>query len=506
MSMPNAPDAAPSNHPKKNDYREGKPTGAIPRVERRKPVKSRVPAIFIQTAARLGEAGVIVLAGALIFLLHGERLGEIFGASTFAWLVMGVTFCFAAGAEFSSLYKIRMLGHIYRGLGLLVSTWSAVAGIACMALFFPLGASPAALRWLVDWYFIGLAGLVTARALSQSYIAQCQRDHRLTRRVVVVGGGKDADRLSRLIQKSGRNDIEVCGFFDDRQDERSESEVNGLPKLGTVNELLRFARSNRVDLLIVALPQAAQERVNQLVSKLWVLPVDIRLALPDADEDADGSRLGELALKSLYDKPMSGWDLAVKTVEDRVLGALALLLTAPLFLIIAAAIKLDSKGPVFFKQRRFGFNNELIEVYKFRSLKHEDADANASKLVTVDDDRVTKVGGFLRRTSLDELPQLFSVIKGEMSMVGPRPHAVLAKAAGDLYGEAVDGYFARHRVKPGMTGWAQINGWRGETDTHDKIAKRTEYDLYYIENWSLLFDLYILIKTPWALLKGENAY
>ena len=188
------------------------------------------------------------------------------------------------------------------------------------------------------------------------------------------------------------------------------------------------------------------------------------------------------------------------------LGALALLLTAPLFLIIAAAIKLDSKGPVFFKQRRFGFNNELIEVYKFRSLKHEDADANASKLVTADDDRVTKVGGFLRRTSLDELPQLFSVIKGEMSMVGPRPHAVLAKAAGDLYGEAVDGYFARHRVKPGMTGWAQINGWRGETDTHDKIAKRTEYDLYYIENWSLLFDLYILIKTPWALLKGENAY
>jgi len=162
---------------------------------------------------------------------------------------------------------------------------------------------------------------------------------------------------------------------------------------------------------------------------------------------------------------------------------------------------------VLFKQKRYGFNNDLIEVYKFRSMYVDQCDATASKLVTKHDPRVTRVGRFIRKASLDELPQLFNVVfKGNLSLVGPRPHAVNAKAEARLYDEAVDGYFARHRVKPGVTGWAQINGWRGETDTQEKIQKRVEYDLYYIENWSVLFDLYIVLMTPFALLKSENAY
>ncbi len=173
---------------------------------------------------------------------------------------------------------------------------------------------------------------------------------------------------------------------------------------------------------------------------------------------------------------------------------------------VALAIRLDSRGPVLFKQKRYGFNNELIEVYKFRSMYADRCDAAAPRLVTKDDPRVTQVGRFIRKTSLDELPQLFNVLKGNLSLVGPRPHAVSAKADDRLYGEVVDGYFARHKVKPGITGWAQINGWRGETDTKEKILKRVEHDLYYIENWSVLFDLYILLKTPSSLLKTENAY
>jgi len=162
---------------------------------------------------------------------------------------------------------------------------------------------------------------------------------------------------------------------------------------------------------------------------------------------------------------------------------------------------------VLFKQKRYGFNNELIEVYKFRSMYVDQSDATAAKLVTKGDPRVTRVGRFIRKTSLDELPQLFNVVfKGNLSLVGPRPHAVHAKAVDRLYDEAVDGYFARHRVKPGITGWAQINGWRGETDNDEKIQRRVEHDLYYIENWSVLFDLYILAMTPFALLKTENAY
>jgi lipopolysaccharide/colanic/teichoic acid biosynthesis glycosyltransferase len=174
---------------------------------------------------------------------------------------------------------------------------------------------------------------------------------------------------------------------------------------------------------------------------------------------------------------------------------------------VALAIKLDSKGPVLFRQRRYGFNNELIEVFKFRSMYVEASDANAAKLVSKGDPRVTRVGRFIRKTSLDELPQLFNVVfSGNLSLVGPRPHALQAKAEHRLYEEAVDGYFARHRVKPGITGWAQVNGWRGETDTKDKIQRRVEHDLYYIENWSLLFDVYILMRTPFSLLNTEQAY
>ena len=175
--------------------------------------------------------------------------------------------------------------------------------------------------------------------------------------------------------------------------------------------------------------------------------------------------------------------------------------------VIAVAIKLDSRGPVLFRQKRYGFNNDLIEVYKFRSMYADQTDASAVKLVSKDDPRVTRVGRIIRKASLDELPQLFSVVfKGNLSLVGPRPHAVNAKAEARLYDEAVDGYFARHRVKPGITGWAQVNGWRGETDTQEKIQKRVEHDLYYIENWSVLLDLDILLRTPFALLKTENAY
>ena len=176
-------------------------------------------------------------------------------------------------------------------------------------------------------------------------------------------------------------------------------------------------------------------------------------------------------------------------------------------LMVAIAVKLDSKGPVLFKQKRYGFNNESIDIYKFRSMYADQADLTASKLVTKGDPRVTRVGRFIRKTSLDELPQLFNVVfSGNLSLVGPRPHAVHAKAENRLYDEAVDGYFARHRVKPGITGWAQIHGWRGETDSQEKIQRRVEHDLYYIENWSVLFDLYILSMTPFALLKTENAY
>ena len=209
---------------------------------------------------------------------------------------------------------------------------------------------------------------------------------------------------------------------------------------------------------------------------------------------------------NILEKPVSGWGALSKNILDTTLAVLFALIAAPVMALVALAIKLESKGPVLFKQNRYGFNNQLIGVYKFRSMYTDMCDDAASELTTRDDPRVTKVGAFLRRTSLDELPQLFNVLKGEMSVVGPRPHATQAKAAGKLYEDVVDGYAVRHKVKPGITGWAQVNGWRGNTDTENDITGRLEHDFYYIENWSVAFDLYIILRTFKTVAGGDNAY
>ena len=208
----------------------------------------------------------------------------------------------------------------------------------------------------------------------------------------------------------------------------------------------------------------------------------------------------------MFERPLSGWSWHLKNAMDKVIAVLAIIGLSPVMLATAAAIRLTSKGPAIFRQKRYGFNNEMVEVFKFRSMYTDRSDANAAKLVTKDDPRVTPIGRFIRKTSIDELPQLFNVLTGQLSLVGPRPHATQAKAAEELYEAVVDGYFARHKVKPGITGWAQINGWRGETDTADKIENRVKFDLEYIDRWSLWFDLYIIVKTPFALLQTENAY
>jgi exopolysaccharide biosynthesis polyprenyl glycosylphosphotransferase len=247
-----------------------------------------------------------------------------------------------------------------------------------------------------------------------------------------------------------------------------------------------------------------------MLKKLWVLPVDIRLSAHSNKlrfRPRAYSYLGNVPVIDVVDRPITDWDVVMKWLFDKVFGALALLALSPLMAVVALLIKLESPGPVFFKQRRHGFNNENIEVFKFRSLYADQTDQDARRSVTKDDPRVTRIGRFIRKTSIDELPQLFNVVfEGNLSLVGPRPHAVNQKLEDRQFDEAVDGYFARHRVKPGITGWAQINGWRGEITSPDKIKGRVEHDLYYIENWSLLFDLYILMKTPLSLLRGENAY
>jgi Undecaprenyl-phosphate glucose phosphotransferase len=300
----------------------------------------------------------------------------------------------------------------------------------------------------------------------------------------------------------------VLGFIDDRLGRLPEA-VAGLPVLGNTHDLELMIREGKVSQVLVALPWFADNRIGQVIDELRKLPVNV-LLVPDmvAFRHADKriTEVGGLPTLIASDLPLRGWSPLFKRLEDIVLSSLALLAAAPVMLLLALAIKIDSPGPVLFKQKRYGYNNRLIEVYKFRSMYHAKSDANAERQTTRGDDRITKVGRFIRKTSLDELPQLLNVFLGSMSMVGPRPHATATKAAGVLFEEAVAEYSARHRVKPGITGWAQINGYRGETDTLEKIEKRVEFDLDYIERWSVWFDLYILFKTIPALVSNKDVY
>ncbi len=359
------------------------------------------------------------------------------------------------------------------------------------------------------WVATTLASLSVVRLICANIVRNLGRAGYLRRRTVVIGSGPDVEELVTSLQKQEPDSLEFLGFFDDRDGERSSTSVGNVGRLGTFHELAGWCRTNHVDLAVVAVPPRAERRILEILQDLFELNLDVRISAQNSHLRLNPNAyryVGNVPFLAIMDKPLGDWDRTVKNFTDLILGVLILLLAAPVMAVVALAVRLESKGPIFFRQRRYGFDNKLIEVYKFRSMYVDKLDASAEKLVTKGDPRVTRVGRFIRKTSLDELPQLFNVIKGEMSLVGPRPHATQAKAGDDLYEKVVQNYMARHRVKPGVTGWAQVCGWRGETDTQEKIQRRVACDLYYIDNWSVLFDLKILAMTPTAMLSGKNAY
>lgn len=366
-------------------------------------------------------------------------------------------------------------------------------------------------NWFSSWFVGVITFICVIRVLFAISMKKWNRNGFMERRAIIVGGGSAAKKLIRDIEAEPDNDIRICGIFDDRSDDRSPPVVAGYPKLGTVKDVIAFARMTQIDLIILTLPLAAESRWIGMLKHLWVLPVDIRLAA-HANSMKFRPRFysfmqnSKIPMLDLFDKPIADWDSVSKRLFDIFFALVAIALLWPIMIGAVIAVKMTSKGPVFFKQKRHGINNEEILIYKFRSMYTEMSDEKAANLVTKDDPRVTPVGRFIRKTSIDELPQLFNVLIGNVSLVGPRPHAVVAQAQNKYFADVVDGYFARHRVKPGITGWAQINGLRGEITSDDKIKQRTEYDLDYIENWSLWFDIKILFKTPFSLLNTENAY
>jgi Undecaprenyl-phosphate glucose phosphotransferase len=363
--------------------------------------------------------------------------------------------------------------------------------------------------WAGLWAALALPLLAAVRVLVWLRLHALTRLGVLEHRLAVVGGGAALEPTLRALGQTRREGYRVCGFFDERSDSRSPDVVAGLHKTGNLDDLIDFVRIAQIDTVIVAVPQLSSRRLLELMTALSPVPVEIRAMIVPGMAEIPGaprSRIGALHLVELCRPPIGGLRAVQKRVFDLVTAIAALVIAAPVMVAVAVAVRLDSPGPVLFRQTRHGFNARPIQVLKFRSMHADRCDPSAVRPVRREDDRVTRVGRFIRRTSLDELPQLFNVLSGELSMVGPRPHATAARTGDILFDEVTEAYSARHRVKPGITGWAQINGWRGEMNSAEKIRARVEHDLYYIENWSLWFDLKILARTPLALVQGKNAY
>jgi Undecaprenyl-phosphate glucose phosphotransferase len=405
-------------------------------------------------------------------------------------------------------YEIERLNNTRYQVRKVLIVWTTVVG-GIVAIIFLLKISAQFSRiWLVSWYLATALALVCTRYWVSIALRSWIESGHCFHTIVVIGAGDLGKRFVEAVLSKPHAGLRIGAIFDDRASRRRSS-ICGIPVVGGVSDLAPYVRQSMADTVIIALPLSADQRILDLVRQIRLLPIDIRL-LGDAAafhfSDRTFSRPAGVPAINVADRPIAGWHSVAKRAIDMTVGTLALVALTPVFAVTALLIKLDSPGPVLFRQPRLGFNNQIFSIYKFRTMRVEAVDIAAERLVTRGDDRVTRVGRLLRRTSVDELPQLWNVIIGNMSLVGPRPHPLRAKAADKPYEEAVAEYAARHRVKPGMTGWAQVNGWRGETDTIEKIRKRVEHDLYYIENWSIHLDLWIVAKTLVVAFSARNAY
>jgi Undecaprenyl-phosphate glucose phosphotransferase len=471
----------------------------------RRPLISRA---VIRGLARIGECILLSLLGFAIAYTY-VPLSDLQQSSQYQIALLTTALITVLTYDALNLYTVNALSNVSQILSRLMLGWLFATGLLMAGVFFMKIGPEFSRVWLGSWFVGGAVMTLVARMIFSIAVRHWVRQGQLQRRAVVYGWGDKTAGLISALQRDVNNDARVLGYFERGATTGVPKSVSNVPFCGDLDALIDVARRTRIDIAILDIPVADEQRLLTTLKRLSQLPLDIRLPAETTSvrfRPRTYSYIGVMQFIDVFDRPISDWGHFAKSIFDRTIATAALVLLSPLMAAVAIAIKLESKGPVLFRQKRYGFNNELIEVFKFRSMYTDLSDATAAKLVTKDDPRVTRIGRFIRKTSIDELPQLFNVLNGTLSLVGPRPHATHAKAANELYNEVVDGYFARHKVKPGITGWAQINGWRGETDTREKIEKRVEYDLYYIDNWSLFLDFYILLRTPFALLDTRNAY
>lgn len=360
--------------------------------------------------------------------------------------------------------------------------------------------------WFGYWALLVFGALMLSRVVLRGTLRRLRERGFNTRTVAIAGATGKARELAEQISQAPDSGLKIAGFFDDKTErERTTPREAGVPHQGNFEALVNQVRNGRIDIIHIALPMQADPEIQTLVSQLADTTASVYFA-PDFRAvdlmQSRWTRVGSLPVVSVFETPLLGIEGWTKRLEDVILSVVILLIAALPMILIALAIKLSSGGPVLFRQDRYGLSGRRIKVWKFRTMRVEE-NGDYVPQATKNDPRVTSFGAFLRRTSLDELPQFFNVLKGDMSIVGPRPHAVTHN---EEYRNLIFGYMLRHKVKPGITGWAQVNGWRGETDTLEKMEKRIEYDLWYIRNWSLWLDVMLIVKTVLTGFRTHGAY
>lgn len=455
---------------------------------------------------------LIIKGGDLLMVLLGGGLayGWRFGAENFP-LPPSYSMLMSTGAlllvfVFNSLgvYRSWRGGNLVSMLGRVLTGWTITILILLSLLFFLKASDNFSRIWLLAWAALTAILLVLGRLILYLTLRWMRLHGKNHKRVILVGQSEVAQELLQRVGSATWTGFDVVAVFDDQC---CKTPSDGLPLVcHNLGEIESYLETHPVDEVWITLPLKDEDRLRELLFKLRHSTANIRY-VPGLFAfrllNHGVSEIVGIPMLNLSTTPMTGLNRWLKAMEDRILALIFLIFASPLMLIIAVAVKLSSPGPVLFKQQRFGWDGKPFTIYKFRTMVVHTEPSGCLTQARRDDPRVTPIGAYLRRTSLDELPQLINVLQGRMSIVGPRPHAIEHH---EKFKHLVDDYMQRHKVKPGITGWAQVNGYRGETDTLEKIQKRVEYDLYYIEHWSLLFDLRIIALTMIEVFAHKNAY
>jgi putative colanic acid biosynthesis UDP-glucose lipid carrier transferase len=451
--------------------------------------------------ARLTDGAWILFAMFIANQIHREPWAQ---HNSLAVTIAVVVFYLAA--EATGLYRSDRGRPLTIEIARVWTCWSVVIpALLFVAFITKTSASHSRVVSLV-WFALAPISLSLWRATVELGLRELRSRGYNLRRAAVVGVSEVGEHIALHLKSRPWIGVQFIGFFDDRDKSRLPAIDPTLGAVcGTFDRLVEQAHRGEVDLVYFTLPLKAEPRITALIQRLSDTTVSVYLVYDFGGFKAltpYWTTLGDTQVLSVVENPFLGVNGVIKRIEDLVFGSFILIIIAIPMLLIAVTIKFTSKGSVVFRQRRYGLNGKQIDVLKFRTMTTRD-DGDVVQQACKNDPRITKFGAFLRRSSLDELPQFFQVITGQMSIVGPRPHAV---AHNEYYRALIQGYMLRHKVKPGITGWAQVNGWRGETDTLEKMQKRVEFDLNYIRNWAFIFDLKIILMTIFAADTHKNAW